>query len=134
MNLPSNKSLSSLRASRLSLRNCLSISAFIRFCSCCSSDKQQAMLKFFEGSTQLNEYRFFVKLSQRFDKNITHKMLNYLATRFWWMTMTMMDGARGFDKEIAVTLVFQYMLMLDLVFRSHNVFDCCSTDFILFLK
>ena len=24
------------------------------------------------------------------------------------------------------------MLMLDLVFRSHNVFDCCSADFILF--
>ena len=42
--LPSNNSLSSRLASRLSFRNCRSISALIRFCSFCSSDRQQAMV------------------------------------------------------------------------------------------
>lgn len=41
--LPRRRSLSSRRASRLSLRNCRSISALMRFCSFCSSDKQHAM-------------------------------------------------------------------------------------------
>ena len=43
-NLPNNKSLSSRLASRLSLRSCRSISALIRFCSFCSSDRQHAIL------------------------------------------------------------------------------------------
>lgn len=42
--LPSSNSLSSLLASRLSFRSCRSISALIRFCSCCSSLRQHAMV------------------------------------------------------------------------------------------
>lgn len=44
-NLPSNSNLSSLRASRLSLRSCRSISWLIRFCSFASSDIQHVMFQ-----------------------------------------------------------------------------------------
>ena len=58
----------------------------------------------------MNEYRFFVKLSQRFDKNITHKMLNYLARLDVLVNDDddEMDGAREASiKEIAkLQLVF----------------------------
>jgi len=43
-NLPSRRSLSSRRASRLSLRSCRSISWFILFCSFASSLRQHAIL------------------------------------------------------------------------------------------
>ena len=53
-----------------------------------------------------------VKLSQRFDKNITHKMLNYLARLDVLVNDDddEMDGAREASiKEIAkLQLVFQY--------------------------
>lgn len=42
--LPRRSNLSSLLASRLSFLSCRSISAFIRFCSFCSSDRQHAIL------------------------------------------------------------------------------------------
>ena len=59
----------------------------------------------------MNEFRFFVvKLSQRFDKNITHKMLNYLARLDVLVNDDDDDDGRcqrGFDKEIAkLQLVF----------------------------
>ena len=59
----------------------------------------------------MNEFRFFVvKLSQRFDKNITHKMLNYLARLDVLVNDDddEMDGAREASiKEIAkIQLVF----------------------------
>ena len=41
--LPSSSSLSSLLASLLSFLSCRSISALIRFCSCCSSERQHAI-------------------------------------------------------------------------------------------
>lgn len=43
--LPSNKSLSSRRASLLSRRSCRSISWLIRFCSLASSERQHSILK-----------------------------------------------------------------------------------------
>ena len=43
--LPNRSNLSSFLASRLSLRSCRSISALIRFCSFCSSLRQQAMVR-----------------------------------------------------------------------------------------
>lgn len=47
---PKRSSLSSLRASRLSLRSCLSISWLIRFCSLASSDMQHSMVRHSGGS------------------------------------------------------------------------------------
>ena len=51
--LPNSRSLSSRLASRLSLRSCRSISALIRFCSFCSSDRQHAILDTKMGLTAL---------------------------------------------------------------------------------
>ena len=105
--LPNNKSLSSLRASRLSLRNCRSISAFIRFCSCCSSDKQQAIFTYWVFFNSWMNTNLFVKLSQRFNK----KSQNLWKNQGLGILLLMMDGAKGFDRDCSrssvVVLVFR---------------------------
>ena len=80
-NLPSNKSLSSLRASRLSFLNCRSISALIRFCSCCSSDKQQAILTIFQFNNYWMNIRFVCQA----------------LTEIWQVSQNAWNQGLGFD-------------------------------------
>ena len=104
--LPSNKSLSSLRASRLSLRNCRSISAFIRFCSCCSSDKQQAI---FTKWVFFFEWIQICLSSSHRDLTKIHKIRE--NNQGLGILLLMMDGAKGFDRDCSrssvVVLVFR---------------------------
>ena len=65
--LPSNNSLSSLRASFLSFLSCFSISWLMRFCSFASSLRQQAMLGVYNAVPSVQSYRpsFTVLVNKR---------------------------------------------------------------------
>lgn len=64
LHLPSSKSFNSRRASRLSRRNCRSISWLIRFCSLASSDRQHSIVLDFSvfSSTLFNLLTVFCRI------------------------------------------------------------------------
>ena len=76
--LPNSRSLSSRLASRLSLRSCRSISALIRFCSFCSSDRQHAILDTKMGLTALKSS---LSLIQSTSKSSSSRLIKRLPAK-----------------------------------------------------